>query len=155
MENGFFAEEEFSSLSSNEVEEHVALNPIQQAIKKETEPLKDGVEYDAVLVDIEEKTIGGNPTLSYKYMVNDNYEVEDLYFFSGTSTDISVRRLLNTLKKFGYDLTIESAEYGLTSIVNYTNYLIGSEVKIIQKTRTDSTGSYTNYEIVDVTKKSN
>ena len=38
--------------------------------------------------------------------------------------------------------------------MDYTKHLVGSEVKLIQKTRNDGKEDYFNYEIVEVVKKS-
>lgn len=153
MENYLFNEEEIGSVSSNEVEEKVILNPIQQAIKQLKNPIKDGVVYDGILVDIDTLVIKGVPTLCYKYSVN-GYEVSDMYFFSENSTRYSIERLTKTLEKFGFELKVETAVNGIESIMDYTKYLVGSEVRLTQKTRNDGNKDYFNYEIVEVVKKS-
>lgn len=153
MENYLLTEEEIGISSSTEVKEEVKLNPIQQVISELKNPIRDGVEYDAVLVCVDTLVIKGIPVLCYKYSVND-YEVSDMYFFSDNSTRLSVKRLTRTLKKFGFELKVETAVNGIESIMDYTKHLIGSKVKLIQKTRNDGKEDYFNYEIVEVVKKS-
>lgn len=129
------------------------LNYIQKAILNCNEELEDGVEYDATLVRVEASTLGSDiPVVNYIYEVN-NIEVTDTYFFSEKAIKLSISRLKDTLQKFGYSLRVEDAIDGTTTIANSTRCLVGTEVKIIQSTRTSGEKSYKNYNVVSVTMK--
>lgn len=126
------------------------LNLFQKAIKKNKEQLKDGVPYEAELVRVESyETKKGVPVLSYVYDIN-GVEVTDNYFFSEFSMQMSIDRLMSTLKKFNFELNIMTADDGVESIRYNTKYLIGSKVKLVQNTRRTEKKDFYNYEVVEV-----
>ena len=145
-------DEDIDKLIYNEGINPKPLNLIQKAIKKNKEPLKDGITYDGVLVRVESfETKKGVPTLSYVYDVN-GVEVSDMYYFSIYSIQGSIDRLIETLKKFDFDINLQTANEGVESLAYFTKYLVGSKVKLIQTTRETEKGSYPNYKISEVTK---